>query len=670
MNKKVLSLLVGMLSTPLFAQNVVVFGDSLSDIGQNGWNHKASYYQNGKANDLYNELLAQKLGSTLKSSTQGGTNYAYSGGVVVAENSAYFARQPNVAVQNQINQYLSQGVKAVDLHILWAGGNDMAAILAKALASADPVGTVVSESSKTAQGLAQQWAMLRQAGVDTIVAPTVPNVVYTPSLFNQFASAFSNRLKEQAMQVVPEEQADELVKAFKQSFKHHSQQLSKSAQHSLADFEQARLEVLKNSVATLYQAQPALSALLPQEQSTQLIIKKYQETATQAAQATTLLNDLTTHALNRVGGNVVRLDIDALFKDMLSHPQEYGLHNTVGTACESTTQAQCSPTVANPQGFLFADGFHPNTTAHQVMADYIYSSLHSPKDLMVLTKLADQLAENSQRVAVTESNQNRFIRQPERSVKTISVYEQQKDGKGIHLGFKAQFTPNWQFSAVLSHQDQDAKQGLISVEAKAKGINTTLRYDAEKWWLGANLGLSATKYTLQRDVKLGQRWHSQNAETSGAVISAKAFGGYEFNWDKHILAAIGEATYSQRKFAAFGEQKRGATQMQFDLAKANQLTTSFGAEYRYQFATFQPYLSARWVKAWLKPENMLQVGLNNSQYTVVLANEDRQWLNLQAGVQWQPTQFPLHIYTQISQDVGRGGAFNKPKFNLGFNYQF
>ena len=110
--------------------------------------------------------------------------------------------------------------------------------------------------------------------------------------------------------------------------------------------------------------------------------------------------------------------------------------------------------------------------------------------------------------------------------------------------------------------------------------------------------------------------------------------------------------------------------MQFDLAKANQLTTSLGAEYRYQFATFQPYLSARWVKAWLKPENMLQVGLNNSQYRVVLANEDCQWLNLQAGVQWQPTQFPLHIYTQISQDVGRGSAFNKPKFNLGFNYQF
>ena len=204
----------------------------------------------------------------------------------------------------------------------------------------------------------------------------------------------------------------------------------------MADFEQARLEVLKNSVATLYQAQPTLSALLPQEQATQLIINKYQETATQAAQATTLLNDLTTHALNRVGGNVVRLDIDALFKDMFSHPQEYGLHNTVGTACESTTQAQCSPTVVNSQGFLFADGFHPNTTAHQVMADYIYSSLHSPKDLTVLTKLADQLAENSQRVAVTESNQNRFIRQPERSVKPFLFMNNKKTGKGFILVLK------------------------------------------------------------------------------------------------------------------------------------------------------------------------------------------------------------------------------------------
>ena len=76
------------------------------------------------------------------------------------------------------------------------------------------------------------------------------------------------------------------------------------------------------------------------------------------------------------------------------------------------------------------------------------------------------------------------------------------------------------------------------------------------------------------------------------------------------------------------------------------------------------------MKAWLKPENSVQVRLNNSQYKVALETEDRQWVSLQAGLQWTPTQFPLQIYTSINQDVGRSNPFNKPKFNLGFNYQF
>ena len=170
--------------------------------------------------------------------------------------------------------------------------------------------------------------------------------------------------------------------------------------------------------------------------------------------------------------------------------------------------------------------------------------------MAVSTKLADQLAENSQRVTVTESNQNRFIRQPERSVKTISVYEQQKDGKGIHLGLKAQFTPNVQFSAIFSHQKQDATQGLTSAKAKTNSVNATLHYDAEKWWLASSLQVSASKYAVQRRVKLDQRHHTQTADTNGATISATAFGGYEFQQNQHILALLGNVTYSNRKFPA------------------------------------------------------------------------------------------------------------------------
>ena len=45
------------------AQEVVVLGDSLSDVGQPGWNLKATYAKaDGSLNLLYDEYLAQALG--------------------------------------------------------------------------------------------------------------------------------------------------------------------------------------------------------------------------------------------------------------------------------------------------------------------------------------------------------------------------------------------------------------------------------------------------------------------------------------------------------------------------------------------------------------------------------------------------------------------------------
>ena len=69
------------------AQEVVVLGDSLSDVGQPGWNLKATYAKaDGSLNSLYDEHIAKALGGTATASGKGGNIYAYSGGVVVGSN--------------------------------------------------------------------------------------------------------------------------------------------------------------------------------------------------------------------------------------------------------------------------------------------------------------------------------------------------------------------------------------------------------------------------------------------------------------------------------------------------------------------------------------------------------------------------------------------------------
>ena len=57
------------------AQEVVVLGDSLSDVGQPGWNLKATYAKaDGSLNSLYDEHIAKALGGTATASGKGGNN--------------------------------------------------------------------------------------------------------------------------------------------------------------------------------------------------------------------------------------------------------------------------------------------------------------------------------------------------------------------------------------------------------------------------------------------------------------------------------------------------------------------------------------------------------------------------------------------------------------------
>lgn len=684
--------------TPLvLAQGVVIFGDSLSDIGQKGWEDlpapnthlKASYLKaDGTPNSLYGEHLARALGGTLTASSKGGSDYAHSGGVVVAEHSPKnMAIQPRVSMDKQIDQYLAKGANRNDLHILWGGGNDMAAILKQAMGNQDSAASIVNARTQlTADTSGRQWARLKQAGVDLVVAPDVPNVLYTPEILDQFAGAVAENVKTQI-----EEKGGEVAvfagtgtaarDEINAIYKRLLPQASAGNQKSVADFTRGRAQLLDTMVDELWNAKTSgITAWryatygelfsgngISKEDIKKQVGDNYTAFAGAATQATDLLNGRTTQALNAQGGNIVRLAANQMFADMLSDPAKYGFDNTLGRACnDSSASVLCGVDLkdagkqaanANADKMLFADSFHPGPKAHKIMADYLLSTLQAPGDMAGLRTVGLQNGEAAWNFVRQDSNHGRSQRQPAHTVDAVASYQHNAGGEGgyvLHAGAKAQLSDAWQLGVVFSRQDQDSRFGNTRVNAKTNSITSTLRYDAPQWWLGGMVQLNDADYQTNRHIRLGEVRLTQHGETSGMGVGVGMFGGYEWQFGQTRVAALGDLTAVSGKVHGFSERSGGATQMQFGEQKYTTLHSGLGAEVGHVIGSWQPYANLRWVKDWRKNNDPVEAGMNGSRFQMTApATSDTSWLNAQLGVQWQPQGSRWRAFASAGRDLGR-----------------
>ena len=144
-----------------------VFGDSLSDTGNNG-----RFTYDGSQHLLYDEALAQRIGSALVASDNGGENYAAGGAVAVP------GLNPVDNTRDQVQRYLNRVNGRADgdgLYIHWIGGNDLAAAALNAA-------TAPGVAYNSAAAAAAQVHSLLNAGAGTVIVPTVPNIGSTPQL--------------------------------------------------------------------------------------------------------------------------------------------------------------------------------------------------------------------------------------------------------------------------------------------------------------------------------------------------------------------------------------------------------------------------------------------------------------------------------------------------------
>lgn len=280
------ALCLGMQAPAQAFDQLYVFGDSLSDTGNIGrWTFDSSSHQ------LYDEILANNIGTTLTPSSKGGLNYAEGGGVAVP------GLDSDYTTQDQVKSYLaSTGGKADPngLYVHWIGGNDLAA----AALSLNPI-TAVEIATNSATQVASQVNDLLKAGAGTVVVPTVPNIGLTPVLMEGVIQVGLLPVQQQALEA---------------AYQYLNAQNTPDAD--------ARTEAIHNALAAA--AAEGSGIPLVQDVIAKGLAAAYDALKDVAGGLTDTYNTTEDIALAKTGGNIARVDINGLFNEVVADPALYG----------------------------------------------------------------------------------------------------------------------------------------------------------------------------------------------------------------------------------------------------------------------------------------------------------------------------------------------------------
>ena len=165
--------------------NVVVFGDSLSDNGNFSSLVPGGERMRFTTNPglVASELVAKHYGFTLEPSTSGGTDFAW-GGAQSAKDLGVI-----VSARTQVNQYIAANGGHADSHALytmWIGAND--------ILNLDFSQNLQGQMVNAANAEVSTLSTLQQAGARYIVVYNLPDVSNTPAVHGTALADFAGQL--------------------------------------------------------------------------------------------------------------------------------------------------------------------------------------------------------------------------------------------------------------------------------------------------------------------------------------------------------------------------------------------------------------------------------------------------------------------------------------------
>ena len=383
-------------------------------------------------------------------------------------------------------------------------------------------------------------------------------------------------------------------------------------------------------------------------------------------------------------------DIYALFNQIVADPAKYGYTNITTPACTTSSSHDCDSTTLVAAGadqtYLFADGVHPTTAAHAMLAQVVLSEIAAPQQVSLLGE-APLAASTVQNGALRSQMIRDSLGAERRAFVHIDYAQQRFDGSNsspqtnsdnlnFTLGYDMTFSDHLSGGVALgvARNDADVAGGGGYRLKDYSGLGY-VTYHAGGGYLGAYGSYGQSNFDdVNRVFQIGPARTRENGNTDGSHRGLGLTGGWWFDVGSLKTGPFATLDWQDIRVDGYRENGDDATAMWFGDQKRKALVSTFGWRVQGQWQVnnliMTPYLEFAWSHDSKADPREVTTGLNtlNGSFAIGGYAPDKNWgySNIGLSAQLTPT---------VSSWIGYTGRFSDHSqkynaFNMGFKIGF
>ena len=304
-----------------------------------------------------------------------------------------------------------------------------------------------------------------------------------------------------------------------------------------------------------------------------------------------LYNNTLNSGLANAGLNIIPVNAYAILNEIVADPGRYGFTNVTQPACTGGdgSSFECLPagtpgaTVTYQSGtentYLFADGVHPTTAAHAMLAQYAESIITAPGEMSLLGEAPLQINESLNRSITTQAASS-LANAPGNGLRVWASYDyahqrldaqvnspkSSNDANTLSVGADIHpsdaLTAGLAFTAGQQKDDFDANAGGFKLQdLLASGY---VMWGWDQAYFGAIGSFGHLGYSdIHRNIPIGPTVRYESGSTSGYHTALALTGGWWLNFGNWRTGPYADLSWEHAHVDGYSEDGNDATAMTF-----------------------------------------------------------------------------------------------------------